>query len=632
MCGICGYIHLDKTKRPQEAVLKEMMSTLAPRGPDDEGVFIDRNVALGHRRLSIIDLGTGHQPMLNEDNSIAIVYNGEIYNFQELREALLKKGHRFLTHSDTEVIIHAYEEYGEDCLKFFNGMYAFAIWDSKKERLFLARDRFGKKPLYYAVFDNQFIFGSELKAVLKHPSVRREIDISALSKYLAYEYIPSPLSIFKNIYKLEPASRLSLKDGVYKISHYWDLSFNRASQAFDLREAESNLLKLFKESVRKRLISDVPLGVFLSGGIDSSSVVAMMAELIAPKEIKTFSIRFKERSFDESSDARRIAAHFGTDHHEETLNPRVMLDVLPNILDILDEPFADSSIIPTYLVSRFTRKYVKVALGGDGGDELFLGYPSFLAHKLNNYFDRLPRVIRRALLEILTMTSPQTLKFIGLKSKAERFLKGLDFPASIRHQAWIGTFLPSEQKMLFSSNMKLDYDPLKIYEPTGAFYEKAEKADPLDRAIYIYVKTYLTDDILAKVDRASMANSLEVRAPFLDTEFAEFASTIPSGFKLRNFKTKWILKDAVKDKLPKETLAKPKQGFAVPVGKWLKEDLKGLLFEAFNKAKIEREGIFDYGYIEHSMEEYLAGKSDPGKEREIWTLFMFEMWYDKWMR
>ncbi|MBI5144005.1 MAG: asparagine synthase (glutamine-hydrolyzing) [Candidatus Omnitrophica bacterium] len=629
MCGICGYIHLDKSKKPQESILKGMMDTLVHRGPDDEGAYLSANVALGHRRLSIIDLETGHQPMTNEDGTVVIVYNGEVYNFKELKDILLKRGHLFKTRSDTEVVVHAYEEYGEDCVKLFNGMFAFAIWDAKNEKLFLARDRFGKKPLYYAIFDNQFIFGSELKAILKHPSVRKEIDLNALSKYLAYEYIPSPYSIFKNIRKLEPGSRLTLENGSYRVGRYWDLGFSHPDK-FDLIESESKLTALLKESVKRRLISDVPLGVFLSGGVDSSSVVSMMAELMDPKEIKTFSIGFKERSYNELSDARRVADYFGTDHHEEILNPTTMLEIFPTILDVLDEPFADSSIIPTYLVSKFTRKYVKVALGGDGGDELFLGYPSFLAHVLDNYTNMIPNILRKIPLKILTRAFSPSYKYMSLQFKGARFLKGLYFPESIRHQAWIGSLIPQEQKKLFLSNLKINYDPLNVYDITDKLYEKVSKADSLDRALYLYVKTYMTDDILTKVDRASMANSLEVRAPFLDAEFAEFATSIPSSFKLKNLKTKWILKDSLKNKLPKETLTKRKQGFAVPIGKWLKEDLKHLLFEAFDRRKIEREGLFNYNYIKELLDQYLQNKNDTRKE--IWDLFMFEMWYERWMR
>ncbi|MFA4982558.1 MAG: asparagine synthase (glutamine-hydrolyzing) [Candidatus Omnitrophota bacterium] len=627
MCGICGYIHLDTSKRPDESILKRMTETLKLRGPDDEGFYLKDNVALGHRRLSIIDLESGHQPMTSVDSSIAIVYNGEIYNFREIKDELQKKGHSFKTHSDTEAIIHAYEEYGEDCLKCFNGMFALALWDAKKKTLFLARDRFGKKPLYYAVFDNQFIFGSELKALLKHPSVRREIDLPSLGKYLAYEYVPSPYSIFKNINKLEPGTKLTLKDGVVRTERYWDLEFER-NKDFDLECAKERLVMLLKESVRKRLVSDVPLGVFLSGGIDSSAVVCMMRELMDPKDIKTFSIGFREKSFDESPDARLVADYFGTDHREEIVEPDTMLKVFPEILDLLDEPFADSSIIPTYIVSRFTRKHVTVALGGDGGDELFLGYPSFLAHKINGYFSALPLGLRKKPLEAMVGMTATSNDYMSLNFKARRFLRGLGFPEDVRHQVWIGSFTSEEQKKMFLPD-KAAAGESDIYAPTRKFFYNAKDLSPLDQAMYIYVKTYMTDDILAKVDRASMANSLEVRAPFLDPDFAKFAASIPCNYKLRRFNTKWILKEALKGKLPAKTLSKSKQGFAVPVAKWLKEDLKSLLAQAFDKKKIEKEGIFDYNYIRSLLDEFKANKNDTRKE--IWSLFMFEMWYSRWM-
>lgn len=605
-----------------------MMDAIIHRGPDDKGSYVKGNVALGHRRLSIIDLKTGHQPIPNEDGSIVIVYNGEVYNFPELKETLSAKGHHFKTHSDAEVIVHAYEEYGEDCLNYFNGMFAFAIWDAGKDKLFLARDRFGKKPLYYAQFDNQFIFASELKSILKHPSSKKEIDLAALSKYLAYEYVPSPYSIFKNIKKLEAGSKLTVAAGKVRAQCYWDI---KLGGKFDmtLEEAEAKLLSLLKDSVKRRLISDVPLGVFLSGGIDSSAVVAMMAELMDPKKIKTFAIGFKEKSFDESSDARLVANHFGTDHHEKILSPDMMLGIFPDIVKLLDEPFADSSIIPTYMVSKFTREHVKVALGGDGGDELFLGYPSFLAHKINGYFDAVPGSIKKMPLEILTKITSTSSDYMSMNFKAKRFLRGLDFPENVRHQAWIGSFIPREHQKLFLAENRPALDVDSIYETTGDMFRRAGSVSSLDKAMYIYLKSYMADDILAKVDRASMANSLEVRAPFLDTEFAEFACSIPNYYKLKNFKTKWILKDALKNKLPEQTLKKSKQGFAVPVGKWLKEDLRPLFDRAFKKEKIEREGIFDYSYIKKITEEFTKNKNDTRKE--IWTLFMFEMWYDNWI-
>ncbi|OGW85321.1 MAG: asparagine synthase (glutamine-hydrolyzing) [Omnitrophica bacterium RIFCSPLOWO2_01_FULL_45_10] len=630
MCGICGYIHLDRAKRVSQYILKNMMDTLANRGPDDEGAYLKDNVALGHRRLSIIDLESGHQPMANEDGSIIIVYNGEVYNFLSLKAELTRIGHKFRTHSDTEVIIHAYEEYGDDCVNRFNGMFAFAIWDSRAKRLFLARDKFGKKPLYYAVFDNQFIFGSELKAVLKHPSSIREIDLIAVSKYLSYEYVPTPFSIFKGIKKLEAGSSLSVSlEGEIKTGRYWDLSIGQKNFFKNPKDIEARMLELLKESVRKRLVADVPLGVFLSGGIDSSSVVSMMAGLMDPKEIKTFSIGFKEKAFDESADAKKVADYFGTDHHEKILNPRAMLDVLEKILTLLDEPFADSSIIPTYLVSNFTRQYVKVALGGDGGDELFLGYPSFRAQKLDIYFEMFPAPVRKASLYFMSKVTRGSSKDRGLGSMMRRFSRGLNFPKDVRHQVWIGTFTPEDQRKLFLSNKELDFSPDAVYSSTQEYFQNSSSISPLDRAMYIHMKTYMTDDILTKVDRASMANSLEVRAPFLDADFVEFVASVPSNLKLRNFDSKWILKHALRDKLPRETLRKGKQGFAVPVGEWLKADLRGLLLSAFDKSKIEREGIFNYGHVRNLIDGFLESKGPTTKE--IWALFMFEMWYDRWM-
>lgn len=605
-----------------------MMDAISHRGPDDSGVYVKGAAALGHRRLSIIDLKTGHQPMSSGDGRLTIVYNGEVYNFLEIKTSLLGKGYKFSTNSDTEVVLRAYEAYGEDCVKHFNGMFAFAIWDSSKKTLFLARDRFGKKPLYYTARGNQFVFGSELKAVLRHPAVRREIDIQSVSKYLAYEYVPSPNSIFKNIHKLEAGSRLTVDDGAIRMDRYWDLSIRRAGK-FDPKEAAPKVYELLKESVRKRLVSDVPLGVFLSGGIDSSAVVCMMAEHMDPKDIKTFSIGFKEKSFDESPDARRVAAHFGTDHHEKILDPRVMLDVFPKIIDLLDEPFADSSIIPTYLVSQFTREHVTVALGGDGGDELFLGYPSFIAHKIDGLFGLIPARLKQLPVKLFMRCARPSNDYMSAYFKAMRFCRGLAFPEDVRHQAWIGSFTPPEQEALLKCGREL-LKEIDVYSTTRRFFENAKDLGPLDRAIYIYVKTYMTDDILAKVDRASMANSLEVRAPFLDTEFTDYVTAIPTEFKLKGFTTKWILKEALKNKLPELNIGKRKQGFAVPVAKWMKEDLNSLLMEAFARKKIEREGIFDHRYIDNLIKEFLSNKNDTRKE--IWALFMFEMWYDKWMK
>ncbi len=624
MCGILGAIN---TRDNLDNFLKAL-DILRHRGPDDEGYYCEDNVFLGSRRLSVIDLKSGHQPMSNEDGSLQLIHNGEIYNFKELREDLSKKGHIFQTQSDTEAIIHAYEEYGYDCLKELRGMFAFAIWDKNKRALFLARDRLGIKPLYYASLNGSLIFASEIKAMLALDGVNKGVDLEALDQYLSFSWVPDPKTILKGIYKLPPGYFLVYKDGDLFIREYWDLKFDGG--ILTEKAWIERILDKFGKVTGEHLVSDVPLGVFLSGGIDSSSIVSMMAELMPPSQIKTFSIGFKEKSFDESSDARRIAEYFGTDHHEEILSPNTMLAVFPEILNLLDEPFADSSIIPTYLVSKFTRRHVKVALGGDGGDEFFLGYPSFIAHKLNNILGILPCPLRKTPLKVLARLAPISYNYMSLNFKARRFLKGLDFPEEVRHQVWIGSFTPQEQKRLFLPNEGLDWNLPSLYESTIAFFRNQEGADALDRAMYLYIKTYMTDDILTKVDRASMANSLEVRAPFLDTEFTEFAASIPSSFKLKNFNTKWILKVALKSRLPAATLKKSKQGFAVPVVKWLKSDLKPMLLDAFAKNKIEREGIFDYAYIKELVQAFLYNKNDTRKE--IWALFMFEMWYDKWMR
>jgi len=626
MCGIAGYLNLDNSKILSHEILARMMDAIIHRGPDESGEYVKGPLALGHRRLSIIDLATGRQPMASEDGRLTIIYNGEIYNFLELKEELEKKGHKFVTHSDTEVILHAYEEYGVDLLSKLNGMFSFALWDESEKRLFLARDRFGKKPLYYAVFGSQFIFGSELKAILEHPAVHREIDRDALRQYLAYEYIPAPKSIFKNIYKLEEGSYMIVQNGnILPARRYWDLDIAH-SKGFSVEDAKSKLYTLLKDAVKRRLISDVPLGVFLSGGIDSSTVVALMAELMDPKDIKTFSIGFSEKSFDESSDARAVASYFGTDHHEEVVGPETMLSVLPKITDMLDEPFADSSIIPTYLVSRFTRKTVTVALGGDGGDELFLGYPSFLAHKMHNQTAFIPAPLKRLLLNCAGAMIPHSDRYMSLSCKVKRFARGLGFPEDIRHQVWIGAITPQEQNHLFAEKGVSN----DIYARTAELYKKVRSLDPLDRAIYLYIHTYLTGDILTKVDRASMATSLEVRAPFLDVNVAEFAATIPPEYKLKGSTTKWILKEAFKDKLPLETINKRKQGFAVPVAKWLREDLKEIFLDTIAPEKIRREGIFDPKAITSLKNRFFANKEDMRKE--IWALFVFEKWYDRWMR
>ncbi|MDP2913215.1 MAG: asparagine synthase (glutamine-hydrolyzing) [Candidatus Omnitrophota bacterium] len=631
MCGICGYVNLDKRPVSDDNILRKMTSALIHRGPDDEGFFIKDNVALGHRRLSIIDLEKGHQPICDETSPLCIVYNGEVYNFPELKTELINKGNVFSTHSDTEVVLKCYRQWGPDCLNRFNGMFALAIWDGRDKTLFLARDRFGKKPLYFGTFGRTFIFGSELKSVFSHPEVIMDVDRMSLGKYFAYDYIPSPRTIIKGIAKLEPGHWLVLKNGEVKKKRYWDFRFEiDGSKKTDLAVTKKMLLETLRESVRKRLISDVPLGVFLSGGIDSSAVVAMMAGLMDPQDIKTFSIGFKERSYNEAPSASLIARKFRTDHHEKILSAEMMLDALPGIIDIIDEPFADSSIIPTYMVSQFTRETVKVALGGDGGDELFMGYPSFIAHRIAALYDRAPSAAKRAV-RLFSNRVPGKAHYMSLNFKLKRFLKGASFSEAERHQIWIGSFYPPEQRLLFrDASDEALFDPHNIYDESSAYFNRYPGISNMDKVEYLYIKTYLPDDILTKVDRASMAVSLEVRAPFLDKEIADFAAAIPNSLKMRGFRTKHILKEALRGIVPNATIDKPKHGFAAPVGAWFRKELKELLLDTFRKDVIEKDGLFNYEYIDSLFKDHFSGRAEYG--RNIWSLFIYQMWYNKWIR
>ena len=625
MCGIAGFItrHIIGDAEKRSMVMK-MNDAIRHRGPDEDGYFVEGPYALGMRRLSIIDLSTGRQPIFNEDGSIGIVFNGEIYNYRELTEDLLKKGHRFKTHADTETVVHLYEEYGVDFLAKMNGMFALALFDKNKHTVLFAVDRTGKKPLYYSIQDGHFIFGSELKALIAHPSFRKKLDINSLSQYLAHEYIPAPSSILENTYKLEPGHYFVVDAEHFseypKPQPYWDLKFE---PKLDLSEAEygERLHDLLKAAVRRRLMSDVPLGVFLSGGVDSSSVVAMMAELMPPKNIKSFSIAFEDKTFDESSYARQVAQYFGTDHREEMLSPKVMLDIFPAVARALDEPFADSSIIPTYLLSRFTRQHVTVALGGDGGDELFAGYDTFPAHQLAKYYEKVPRLFHRAIRKAAQLL-PVSTDNISFDFKVKKFLAGMDHPKAVRNQTWLGTFTPEVQRALMKPDLDFSYE--RIYSQAMATQRSSPAHAYIDHVIYSYFKTYLFNDILVKVDRASMANSLEVRAPFLDVELMEFANRIPAHLKIHGIRTKYILKKALADKLPMNIIERPKKGFGVPISGWFKTELKPLLLDEFNSDKIRREGLFDPAVIQGLLNEHFEGKMDNRKE--LWTLLMFQLW------
>ena len=621
MCGIAGI--LEETRSVDRGALMAMTRTLRHRGPDDEGYHVSAGhgsgprVGLGFRRLSIIDLDTGNQPISNEDGSVWIVFNGEIYNFPELRAELEGRGHRFKTNADTEVIVHLYEELGERCLDRLNGMFALALWDERRRTLLLARDRFGKKPLYYTDLGARLIFGSELKALLRHPACPRELDFDALTRYLALEYVPTPHAILTGVRKLPGGHFLRRRDGRSSVEPYWDLPFHADDGRSEEDYAEEFRVR-FREAVRRRLISDVPLGAFLSGGIDSSSVVAAMSEVMPSRNVKTFSIGFGERSFDESGHARKVAHFFGTDHHEETFTADVMLDLLPRVASFLDEPFADASVLPTYLLSRFTRESVTVALGGDGSDELLAGYPTFQADRIAQLY-RLPRLLHERVVVPLVDRLPVSTANFSLDFKAKRFVGGVSYPPETRHPAWLGSFTPPEQEAL------LTRAPADVYADARRAYAAAPARDRIGRLIYLYAKTYLQDDILVKVDRASMACSLEIRAPFLDVELVDFLGRVPSRLKLRGLRGKYLLKRAMADTLPPGIASRPKKGFGIPVAEWLKGPLREALLDELSPERLARQGLFEPREVERLVQEHLDGRADHRKP--LWTLFMFQLWH-----
>ncbi len=627
MCGITGI--LEATGPVDREALRRMAGALQHRGPDDESYYFSEpqaghvSAGFGFRRLSIIDLSGGRQPMSNEDGTLWLVCNGEIYNYQDLRRALEVKGHQFRTHSDVEVLLHLYEDTGAECVNQANGMFAVAIWDTRRQTLFLARDRMGKKPLYYRETPTQFLFGSEVKALLQHPACPRELDPRSLSKYLAYEYVPSPHCIFKGIHKLPAGHTLTWQPGQTRVQRYWDLKFPANSDQRGEDEIAEELRERLKEAVRLRLISDVPLGVFLSGGIDSSTVVALMAELRPAAQIKTFAIGFEESSFDESHHARRVAKFYGTDHREDILQPRALLDILPEVAGFLDEPFADASVIPTYLLSRFTRQHVTVALGGDGGDELFAGYPTFAAQRAARFYP-VPRGLHERVVQPLAELLPVSHENFSLDFKVKRFLRGAAWRPELRDQVWIGSFTPNEQRELLVNDEEVDE-----YEDILNAEKNCSTTNTMERLTYLYCKFYLQDGILVKVDRASMACALEARAPFLDYTFVDFVNTIPFDLKLKGLKSKYILKRAMAGSLPPDILARGKKGFGIPVAKWFRGDLRELLLDTLSEQRIRQQGLFNCQTVGRLVSEHLRGLKDNRKQ--LWTLFMFQLWYEKYL-
>ncbi|HEY9284027.1 MAG TPA: asparagine synthase (glutamine-hydrolyzing) [Pyrinomonadaceae bacterium] len=631
MCGITGWAYMDARAANAdgaEELLRSMCGRMAHRGPDSEGVMMAEGVALGMRRLAIIDLQTGKQPVSNEDGSVSVVLNGEIYNYRELRAELEARGHAFRTASDTEVLPHLYEEYGTAMLERLNGMFAFALWDARARRLFLARDPFGEKPLYWGVFGDRLLFASEPKVLLAHPSVETRINLEALRQYLAFDYVPAPLSIYEGIQKLPAAHALTLEDGATRVWPYWRLSYRKPERAPTADEAAEQLRGLLADSVRMRLVSDVPLGVLLSGGVDSSAVTAMAVRASAAT-VKTFSVSFAEKSFDESSYARGVSDFLGTDHHEERLSANVAADLVCDIGSWLDEPLSDPSVVPTYLLSRFTRQHVTVALGGDGGDELFAGYPMYQAHGHARLYDRVPEAVRRRVIEPVVRGLPVKTKNQSFDFKARRFVEGMRSTDEVaRHHVWFGSFAPAEQSLLLSDAAR-GAGGGDVYDAARELFAACDADDAVERMQYLDTRLYLAEDILAKVDRTSMAVSLEVRAPFLDRRVAEFAASLPLSYKLRGRTSKYILKRAVRDLLPRFVTRRGKKGFGVPVAEWLKGRLRGHARELLSPARLARHGLFNPDYVARLQDEHERGRANHHKL--LWTLLVFELWHESFV-
>ncbi|MEZ5307137.1 MAG: asparagine synthase (glutamine-hydrolyzing) [Pyrinomonadaceae bacterium] len=632
MCGIAGWAYLDPKQPPlfgDEVLLSSMCDRIWHRGPDSEGIWLGQGVALGMRRLAVIDLQTGEQPVWNEDRSVVVVMNGEIYNYRELRKGLEERGHKFYGNSDTEVIPHLYDELGEAFLDVLNGMFAIALWDTKLDKLILARDRFGEKPLYYGVFDDKLFFASEPKVLLTHPKISPEIDPVALQHYLSFDYVPAPMSIYKGISKLPAAHRLVWEAGKIKTIRYWRLSFNTNGTKHHLNEATEKLGSMISESVKARLVSDVPLGVLLSGGVDSSTIAAY-AQMNSSEKIKTFSIGFEEDSFDESQYARQVAEHLGTEHHEERLSVKNAKKLIIEIGDWLDEPMSDGSLIPTFLLSRFVRENVTVALGGDGGDELFAGYPTYYGHKVARIYDAIPGFVKSGVIKPIVNNLAVSTENLSFDYKARRFVKSADYDLVTRHHSWFGSFTADQREELLSDSVLYQTKDLDVYKGAKALLEECDSRNRIEQMQFLDVNFYLAEDILTKVDRASMAVSLEVRAPFLDHNVAEYVASLPADFKLRGKNTKFILKRAVADLIPQNIINRPKKGFGMPVADWLKGYLNPLMHEMLSPSRLIIQDLFNYEYIQQLMREHEQGIANHYKQ--LWTLLIFQLWYENFIR
>ena len=625
MCGIAGFVDYWDERRSDSLsrgrLLKTMCDVIRHRGPDEDGFLCKDGVALGMRRLSIIDLAGGSQPISGEDGTVTIVFNGEIYNFQELRPELEKRGHTFKTNSDTEAIVHAYEEFGPAGVNHLRGMFTFAIWDDKRREVYIARDRVGKKPLYYTITPGgTLVFGSEIKSLLEHPDVQREISLEAVDAYLTLGYVPDPLTIFRDIHKLPPGHYLTFSNGRLNVQQYWDFVFE-PGESRRPEDYLEELRALLHESVRLRLISDVPLGAFLSGGIDSSTIVALMAQHMN-QPVKTFSIGFHEDSYNELKYARLTAKKLGTDHHEFFVTPQIC-DVIDELVWHFDEPFADPSAIPTYMVSKLARDHVTVALSGDGGDELFAGYTHYVVQESRRAFNALPRALRAGVMRPLSYRLPHG-------AWGRNYLHNISLDPIDRYLDSLSYFTALSKKSLYTADFLNALGATdRVARSFREYAGRVKTNEPLDQLLYIDGKTYLPGDILTKVDRMSMATSLEVRVPLLDHKLIDFVTRVPASLKLAGTETKHLLKRVARDLIPAEILDRPKQGFGIPLEQWINEQLRDQIRETLRESRTRQRGYVNPDYVDLILDEHHKGRRDHSFP--LWALMILELWHRRYV-
>lgn len=616
MCGICGVFNQQSGEPVSRDIIAQMANLISHRGPDESGIYLDGPVGLGSQRLSIIDLSNGHQPMSNEKGDIWIVFNGEIWNYKALRKEFLEKGHRFRTNSDTETIIHAYEEYGADCIAHLNGMFGLAIWDLSRKRLLLARDRVGKKPLYYAHVDGSLIFASEIKSLLCHPQVKRQVDVQALADFLSVRYVPGPATLFAKISKVLPGHMLLYENGELKEKCYWDFTFGK-TENYPVEDYIQGIRQHVKRAVEERMMADVPLGAMLSGGVDSSIVTGTMSQLM-DEPVKTFSVGFDVPEYSELPFARLVSQHFGTEHHDLVVKCSDLSTYWPLLTWHRDEPVSEPSDLGVYLISKLARQHVKVVLSGEGGDELFAGYPKYIVDWLARYYQILPGPVRDRLITPLIERLPYNMRKIKMASRA------LSQPAPERWMNWFGVFNGQLKNNLLSASTRasIDGDASRAFR---RWLEKNPQRDDLSSMLYLDTKIWLPDNLLMKGDKMTMAASLEARIPFLDHRLIEFASSIPSNIKVKPFQAKYLLKRAYRDFLPEPILTRKKIGFNVPVGIWFRGEQRNLITRLLLSERARSRGFLDSEFVAHILRDHLEGRTQYGNQ--LFLLASLELWF-----